>query len=345
MSEINTFVHQARDKGLSDEAIRKALEAEGWAMPLIDTALLDIEVPKPSSEVAPASQPSHTSLSPLMAAMQHVLLWFFVASSTVTIASVVASLSGYNVSERVLASMIAVTLITFTPYAVLFLIYTLRLRKTPDLIPGKVWSIITICLHSVAAMAAGITLVVTLIVSGEFSVWLSALLILILDLIVLVTYVFAAFAGKKLQMVRKITVTAHLPILLVLFGTLFIMSLLQLGPAKHDEQLRKDLVSTAVAVREYATQHNTLPASNDTSVVKGSDIRYTKKTESTYELCADFQANVQRTNSYSYYYRDNQMTLSDDYPSEYQFEGYGGGEHCFTLQSSPLEDKRNPSYY
>lgn len=343
MSEINTFVHQARGKGLSDEAIRKALEAEGWASPLIDTALLDIEVPKPSGETTPASHPSHTSLSPLMAAMQHVLLWFFVASSTVTIASVVASLSGLNVSAQVLASMIAVTLITFTPYAVLFLIYVLRLRRTPDLVPGKVWSIITICLHSVAAMAAGITLVVTLIVSGEYNVWLSALLILALDLIVVITYVFAAFSTKKLPRLRKITVVAHLPILLLLFGTLFIMSLLQLGPARHDEQLRKDLVSSAIAVREYATQHKTLPASGDTSIIKSDDIRYSKKTDTSYTLCADFEANTRRSSSY--YYSSGDSTLSDDYISEYQFEGYGSGEHCFTLISSPLEDEQNSRYY
>jgi hypothetical protein len=339
MPETYSFVEEARKKGLSDDAIRDALRAKGWDVALIEPALLGLEVPAAPSEQPAAHVPS-TSLSPLMAAMQHVLLWFFVASSTVTIASVVASLSGINVSAQVLASMIAVTLITFTPYAALFLIYVLKLRRTPGLIPGKVWSIITVCLHSVAAMAAGITLVVTLINSGDYSVWVSALLILILDLIVVVTYVLAAFA-TKLRRTRKVTVIAHLPVLLLLFGTLFIMSLLQLGPARHDEQLRKDMAATATAVRDFATTHKTLPT-DSSAVVKGSDIRYAKKSETTYELCGTFQAT--RRSSSSYYYA-SAASLSDAYPYESQFEVSGSGEHCFTITSSPLEERQTPIYY
>lgn len=343
MSEINSFVREAREKGLSDEAIRKSLTAQDWNPALIDTALLGLEVPK--APAVPASNHDNTapttSLSPLMAAMQHVLLWFFTASSTITIASVVASLSGLNVSAQVLASMIAVTIITFTPYAVLFLLFAIKQRRTPELIPGKVWSIITICLHSVAAMAAGITLVVTLIVSGEYSVWLSALLILILDLIVVVTYVLAAF-GMKLRRVRKVTVIAHLPVLLLLFGTLFIMSVLQLGPARHDEQLRKDLVLSTTAIHNYTNDHRALPESGD-GLVKSSDIRYKKITNTKYSLCATFQANARRNNAYYAY--NNDSILSDAYTYESQFEVYGAGEHCFTIVSSTLEDDQNPRYY
>jgi hypothetical protein len=341
MTQINTFVHEAKEKGLSDQAIRKALQTQGWDQSLIDTALLGLEVPEAPKET-PSSHPAtqQSSLSPLMAAMQHVLLWFFTASSTVTIASVVASLSGFNVSAQVLASMIAVTLITFTPYAVLYLLFAVRQRRTPELIPGKVWSIITICLHSVAAMVAGITLVVTLIVSGEYSIWLSALLILALDLIVVVTYVLAAF-GMKLRRVRKITVIAHLPVLLLLFGTLFIMSLLQLGPARHDEQLRKDLASSAGAVRDFTVQHKTLPTNGD-SVVKNSEIRYKKISNTTYSLCATFQASPRRASSY---YGYGTSPTSDAYAYEGQFQAYGSGEHCFTLISSQLENQQYQRYY
>jgi hypothetical protein len=340
MTEIHLFVDEARKKGLTDEAIRDALQTQGWDKALIEPAILGIEVPKaPTSQPSPSNQPQVATLSPLMAAMQHVLLWFFVASSTITIASVVASLSGMNVSAQVLASMIAVTLITFTPYATLFLIFVFKLKKTPDLIPGKVWSIITVCIHSIAAMIAGITLVVTLIVSGDYSVWVSALLILALDLIVIATYVLATFA-TKLRKIRKIAVIAHLPVLLLLFGTLFIMSLLQLGPARHDEQLRKDLVSSATAVREFATAHKELPSDGD-GIVKGSDIRYSKQSSTSYQLCGTFQA----TRRYSSYYYANTASLSDDYPYESQFEVTGSGEHCFTLTSSVLENERNSRFY
>lgn len=340
MPEIQSFVEEARKKGLSDDAIRDALRAKGWDAALIEPAILGLDVPAAPSEQQPSRQHAPTkSLSPLMAALQHVLLWFFVASSTVTIASVVASLSGVNVSAQVLASMIAVTIITFTPYAVLYLIYAVKLRRDPELIPGKIWSIITICLHSVAAMIAGITLTVTLITSGDYSVWVSALLIGTLDLIVIATYVLAAF-GLKLQKTRKIAVIAHLPVLLLLFGTLFIMSLMQLGPARHDEQLRKDLAETATAVRDFATMHHTLPTDSNT-VVKGKDIRYAKKSDTTYELCGTFQA-ARRS---SPYYYANDRALSDSYAYESQFEVSGSGEHCFTITSSPLEERRDPLYY
>jgi hypothetical protein len=342
MAQINTFVHEAREKGLSDEAIRKALEAQGWDRPLIDTALLGLEVPKAPEDTSPSHPMAaqQQSLSPLMAAMQHVLLWFFTASSTVTIASVVASLSGFNISAQVLASMIAVTLITFTPYAVIFLLYVVRLRRAPGLVPSKVWSIITICLHSVAAMAAGITLVVTLIVSGEYSIWLSALLILALDIIVVVTYVFAAFS-LKLRRARKIAVLAHLPVLLLLFGTLFVMSLLQLGPARHDEQLRKDMASSATAIRDYTVAHKALPTSGS-GVLKSSEIRYKKVSDTTYSLCATFQASPRRG---SYYYGYGNSPTSDAYAYEAQFQAYGSGEHCFTLISTELENQQNQRYY
>jgi hypothetical protein len=339
MSEIDSFVEAARKKGLSDDSIRSALEAEGWDKALVGPALLGLEVPKAPTTNTASHQPQGATLSPLMAAMQHVLLWFFVAASTVTIASVVASLSGVNISAQVLASMIAVTLITFTPYAVLFLVFALKLKKIPDLIPGKVWSIITICLHSIAAMIAGITLVVTLIVAGDYNVWLSALLILILDLIVITTYVFAAF-GTKLRAIRKIVVIAHLPVLLLLFGTLFIMSLLQLGPARHDEQLRKDLVTTAQSVHSFATLHHALPTTGS-DVVKNHEISYAKKSATSYELCATFQASARRASGY-YYTPDS---LSDDYIYDSQFETTGSGKHCFVIASSPLEESQRTRYY
>jgi hypothetical protein len=189
-------------------------------------------------------------------------------------------------------------------------------------------------------MVAGITLVVTLIVSGEYSIWLSALLILALDLIVVVTYVLAAF-GMKLRRVRKTTIIAHLPVLLLLFGTLFIMSLLQLGPARHDEQLRKDFVSTANAVRNYTNDHKALPANGD-EVVKNSEIRYKRVSDTTYSLCAIFQASARRTSSY---YDYGNSSTSDAYPYESQFEAYGSGEHCFTLTSSQLENQQYQRYY
>ena len=83
MPELDTFVKDARDKGLDDDIIRKALLSEGWDSSLVTAALTGVAVPKPATEqeAAHGSHPKRPSLSPLMAAMHHILLWFFTGSS------------------------------------------------------------------------------------------------------------------------------------------------------------------------------------------------------------------------------------------------------------------------
>lgn len=334
MPELKTFVDQAREKGLSDDQIREALAAQGWDKAVAEAAILGLDVPKATAETqttTPQSQAHRPSLSPMMAALHHVLLWFFVGSSAVTIAGVVASLSGLHVTTQTLASMIAVTIVTFVPYATFFILYLLKLRKMPELIPGKVWSIITICLHSVTAMIAAITLVVSLITQGEYSLQLSAGLIMGLNLVVILTYGFAAFGKGK---IRKIIVWAHIPVLLALFGTLFIMSVMQFGPASHDEQLRKDLAATVNAVYENTLTNNRLPENGD-GLVKSPEITYEKKTDTTYALCGTFQT-ANRNRSYGSY--RSYAPIGDSYAYESQFEVSTSGKQCFDFTSSALED-------
>ncbi len=343
MADIKTFITEARSKGLSDDQIRQALKAEGWDTAVIEVGLTGLEMPAAETASKPAEKSSdRPSLHPLMAALHHVLLWFFTASSTVTIASVVASLMGVTVSTTALSTMIAITAITFTPYAIFFLIYLIQSRRKPGLVPGKIWSIITICLHSIGAMIAAITLVVTAINSGEMTVGISALLILGLDLLVVLTYSVAAFVPVALTLLRKIVTIAYLPLLLVLFGILFMMSVLQLGPAQHDQQLRKDLTETAQKVSVYARDKNELPKdSSNISVGKG--VRYSYKTKTTYELCGTFQVASKQSMSGSYY--TSPRTLSDDYIYDDQFSVSSAGEHCFTINSSVLDPANNNLFY
>jgi hypothetical protein len=347
MADIKTFITEARTKGLSDEQIRQALTAQGWDASVVEVGLNGLEVPVAdnASESVSKQVPSpdqRPSLHPLMAALHHVLLWFFTASSTVTIASVVASLAGVTISPTALSTMIAITVITFTPYAIFFILYLVQSRRKPGLIPGKVWSIITICLHSIGAMIAAITLVVSLINSGEWTVMLSALLILGLDLLVVLAYSFAAFTPMKLALPRKIVTLSYLPLLFILFGILFIMSVLQLGPARHDEQVRKDLTATAQKVVTYARDKNELPK-NGSDVIVGKDIRYTYKTKTTYELCGTFEVSSKKSSPYTTYGSSRQ--ISDDYVYETEFEATTPGEQCFTLTSSSLDTTQNDLYY
>lgn len=351
MADIKLFIEQARTKGLEDNQIKQALISQGWNEGHVSAALAGLEIPSapPSSKTPDLAHQAgkRPSLSPLLAALQHILLWFFTSSSTVTIAGVITTLSGADVSSTSLASMIAITIVTFTSYAILFIIFLLKARKTPGLIPGKVWSIITICLHTVGAMIATITAIVTAITDGESSVLISAILIASLNVIVLVTYCFAAFASLRLERLRQIVIRLYLPILLIFFGVLSVMSLLQLGPAKHDEQLRKDLAVTVQGIRGYAQDNKKLP---DTlgALSQNPAIEYKKKTASSYEVCADFQT---KKKSLGRGLVDSPASARDDsYVDEYLFFTYAGGRQCFTFKSAPLQEQNgtapvSPIYY
>ena len=333
MADIETFIQEARAKGLADKTIRAALAAQGWDDSLIDAALAGLLVP--SAHASTAIPPHHPTLSPLMAALHHILLWFFAGSSAVTIAGVVASLSGTNVSATALASMIAITIITFLPYAVLFLIYLRKTRHIADLVPGKIWSIITICLHSVGAMIAAIALVISLITASTSTVIISALLIIVLDLIIVLTYCFAAFVHPG--QLRTIIIFSYLPALFILFGTLCSMSLLQLGPARHDEQVRKDLATTVQQIYSYTQTHDRLPA-NISDINAPASVRYSVITSTSYEVCATFQTASQ----YSGYDGIQPVQLqTDSYTYESQFTTPAKGERCFSFSSGVLS--RNPA--
>jgi hypothetical protein len=337
MAEIKSFITDARDKGLSDDDIRSALTAQGWDPALVNAELAGVSVPKPSDvEAHPhASETTHyPSLSPLMAAIHHILLWFFIGSSTVTIAGTVSSLFGTNVSSEALAAMIAVTVVTFIPYAILFLLYLLRMRKTPELIPGKVWSIITICLHSIGAMIAAITLIINVITVHELTVTVSAALILFLDALVIKIYAFAAF-GMKFKRFRRFVTIAYLPVLVIFFGVLLSMSIFKLGPAQHDEQLRKSLETSVHTIVNYTQKNKKLPASgSDVTLEPG--VRYERLSDKTYNVCGTFQITNEKSSSTYYFAPEGQRT--DAYVSESDFSNTASGEKCFEFISASLSE-------
>lgn len=330
MADIDTFIKDARQKGLDDKTIRKALVEQKWSETQIDLALAGLTVPAARSNVNDGKQQSgRQSISPLMSALHHILLWFFTGSSTITIIGVTASLFGENVSSEALAAMIAVTLVTFVPYATLFITYLIKTRKNPELIPGKVWSIISICIHSIGAMIAAIVFVTTVITAGEMTVAFSAGLVFLLDAIIITTYLFAAFNSSSIGKLRQIIMIIHVPLLFVLFGVLFSMSALKLGPAQHDKTLRTNLVSSVRAIVDYTTTNNKLPA-DGSQIALAPDTTYEKITDKTYKVCGVFEVGKKQTSRY--YYANDQ---EDSYVSEYMFES-GSGNQCFTFKSGHL---------
>ena len=341
MSEIETFVKQAREKGLDDNTIRSGLEAKGWPVAAIDLAIAGIEAPSPPSvpaKISPAPTGGQQSLSPLMAAIHHVILWFFTGSSTVAIGGTVASLYGFQVSSTALASMIAVTLITFLPYAFLFAILLAKNFKTVT-IPNKTWSIITICLHSIGAMIAAIVAVINIVTGGEHVYLVSAGLIFILYITVIITYTYAAFMRPGLA--RKYFMLLHLPLLIVMFGTLFVLASFQLGPVQHDDALRKDLAATVKAIAEDTKKHDKLPDSID-SLSTNRAITYEKTSQTSYKLCAEFQTN--RAVDKSVYYVNDMNERTDAYAGESSFFADKAGKQCFNFNSYYLTEEKNTTF-
>ena len=340
MTEIETFVKQAREKGLDDDAIRKGLEAKGWDKAAIDIALIGLDIPSPptvASQVTASPVVQHQSLSPLMAAIHHVILWFFSGSSAVAIGGTVASLYGFQVSSTALASMIAVTLITFIPYALLFGILLAKNFKVVTA-PNKTWSIITICLHSIGAMIAAIIAVINIITGGEHVYLVSAALIFVLDVLIITTYANAAFVRPGT--VRKSFMLLHLPLLIAMFGTLFVLASLGLGPVQHDDALRKDLAATVKAIAAETKKNDKLPDSID-SLTSNRTITYQKTSTTNYKICAEFQTS--RVND-SYYYSNESNERTDAYTSESSFFANKPGKQCFDFSSSYLTEEKNTTF-
>src|SRR5690606_31513541 len=129
-----------------------------------------------------------------------------------------------------------------------------RLKQDPNLTPGSIWSIITVCLHSLGALVAAIVLTVALITGGDLSTIISSAIILALYSVVVATYSLAAFA--KPSRTRKIVLFASLPVLAIIMGSLFTLSLMQIGPSLQDQKTRDNLVLTTQSIAEFVADNN-----------------------------------------------------------------------------------------
>lgn len=146
----------------------------------------------------------------------------------------------------------------------------------------------------------------------------------------------AAF-GLTMKKTRTILLAAHLPLLIIMFGILFTMSLLKLGPAKHDEDLRRDLTGLVQNIARKTREDNKLPDSID-SMTTNRAITYKKMSDKKYQVCANFQTSGQSNSSYYYGY-DGAYMQNDDYVSESRFYVASRGDHCFEFTSTYLEEK------
>jgi hypothetical protein len=364
MSALQDFIDNARKKNFSDDEIKQHLINSGWnedevAATLGNQAkvdkLGDLEVPRPENKSA-ENQPTppsiskqeksvKTSIHSLHAAILHVLLWFFIVSSSVSIGSVFSVFFNERYSDEgaltTLSTMIAVVLVTFIPYAVFYYLYVKKLKSNPEIIPSTVWSIITICLHSIAAMIAAITVVVQLVAGGSLAVLFSAILILLIVAIVITTFAFAAFI-KPSNNLRKPILLFSPVVLALIMALLFIFSLADLPNAKADVEMRRSMASAVVKVRDYTAKNQALPL-NSSQLNLDTGVTYNKKQANTYEICGTFKKKTSDRPSYTS--RENLEPANDGLVSEdaLYYVNATAQDPCKEFTSDELRNQSNNS--
>lgn len=350
--EVEQFLKQARENGLSNDQILQLLTDQGWPEAQARAAVFGLHVPSPQNGTPQAPEPpaqitrpthesSHhgskrRSIGALEAALQHVLLWVFTGASTIMIGIVSYALfmSGASPSSATLLAFLVVELVTFIPFAVLFVYYLRSFRQYPDLTTGKVWSILTIVFHAIGLMSAIIGLILVLVLvrddASKPSIIYSSAMIAV-NSAVLAAYVTANFVRPQLTW-RKYALNAF-PIALFLIIAVFgLVALTRVGPLKADDATRQQLVDVVNDVKAYVKENDRLPNSLDDIDTDADGITYNKNSKSTYkyDLCASFKVDT----SESDYYGDDYIT--DSYVTADYFKGVDSGEQCFEIEAYDL---------
>jgi hypothetical protein len=339
MNDVSAYIKHLREAfHASDDIIIEKLQAAGWsekdATSAVTLAALP-DAPAPTTITHSHHAPKHeaasnkSGLSSLSQAMQHILLWFFSISTTITLSILAASMFyAESSSSEVLSVFVAVSLLTFTPFAFVFWDYLKKYKKDKTTVTGKVWSIITIVVHSLAAIISGVVLLVNLLTNPETGLIVATSVIILMNLLIVTTYYFATF-GKPASKFRDICVQVFLPVLFMILALFALYGYTKLAPVKADEQTREKLVKTVEAIRDYRSQNNAkLPtALSSLKDVDTSGITYKKKSETQYSVCATFKLKRR----YSYY---QTYTRSDNSVSTYDFEVNKTGETCFAFKTT-----------
>jgi hypothetical protein len=354
MTEIDTFINQAREKGLDDNKIRQLLIDQGWSVSQVESGLLGLTVPAvPATTIQSAQEEKslvkRATISSLEAALQHIFLWVFTLTSTIMISIVSAIAFGGSSTDRSsepLLTYLVLETVTFLPFIILFIHYLRKFKKDNELTTGRIWSIITIVIHSLGAMGSIITFLLAIILvptdnGGRFPVLIASGAIAIMNIGVLGAYIIANFT-KRASFPTRDKLLYSFPVLLFAIILIFgIMAVVNVGPLRADDQTRKDLVDTVKAIKTYTNDNKKLPT-NLTSVDGAkSGITYSKKSTTDYSLCANFQVSSRQNSYYS------SVTITDDYVYEYDFSSTKAGQNCFTItanylvKSYPYDDYSN----
>ena len=344
MGDIDTFIDNARAKGWDDGKIKETLAASGWTQPQIDAGMSGLVVPAPPT-VAPSNAVAqgkpgqeHTqgrpSISALQAALQHVLLWLFTGTTTVMMSVVAFALfaRGEGSSEALL-TYVVLEIVTFTPFAFLYWRYLQQQRNQPDLMTGKVWSIITIVLHSVGLVGAAIGLILVIVLVHDTYTTagvISSLLVGAMDGMVVVAYVAANFAKNTGSRLRKRYLQLFPVGLFILIATLGIAALIKVGPLRADDQTMHNLSTAVDNIHTYAQTHRELPDSLSQLSSAPAGVTYTKTASDSFKVCASFKAG-HGTNDPGY-----TASNDDSYVDSSWFNEGSSGYRCWNFTDSDV---------
>ena len=351
MDGAKQFIDEARAKGMDDDKIRDLLTGNGWSAGQVDSALNGLTVPPapglpvpPPPAVSANTAPARPSISALEAALQHILLWLFTGMSSIMIGVVSAALFGAtDGSSNALLTYVVLELVTFAPFCGLFIYYLKQQKNRPEITTGKVWSIITIVLHSLGLVGSIIALVLFIVlVRDDASVAgvAASIAIGIMNALVVSAYVLANVVKASPSKLRHRLLQAFPVALFVLISIFGVLALMRVGPLKADDQTRQNLVDVTKSVHDYATTNNKLPASSTDIAVTKEGVTYKMQSTYIYQLCAEFN----RVGK-GYYPNYRASTISDDsYIGTYDFSNGNKGENCWTIHNMTLENSSNPAY-
>lgn len=281
-------------------------------------------------------------LSTLSTALHHTFLWFFTGSTTIAIVNVVSTLYGESVSSSGLATMIAVVFTTFVPYAVFFGLFLNSVKSQKTLKPTKawhIWSIVTICIHSIAALGWATALLVALLIGGEASTIVGSLLNVLL--LAAVAGVYGLLLHSKLKKDRRKTVVVgYLTVILLIVGSLMSLSAVNLGSLRQDDQTKAELTSATESIRTFTQDNEVLPTTQQAQdLITDSSISYERLSSTTYQLCTKFAGNYSGEDRQNYGIND--QPINDEFVDDSYFEPKDNSRQCFEIESSALAPRES----
>jgi len=338
MDNMQQFITDARAKDWDDEKIKQALIASGWQEAQVDAALSGLALPLATgggNHGHEVNQANHPSVNTLQAALQHVLLWLFTGTSTIMINIVAfALLSGNSGSSDTLLTYVVLEAVTFAAFAFFHWKYLRQLRKQPELVPGKVWSILTIVFHSLGTIGAvvGFILVLVLVHNSETTAGIVASLAIgVMDVLVVAAYALATFS-KRPQSKLRLQYLRFFPVaLFVIIASLGVFALFKVGPLRADDQTMQNLVTAVQDVHAYADRSKTLPENLSQLPHQPQGVSYRSTGSDTFEVCATFRVDHGDTSA-----NDTSARQDDTYVDTSVFDNDKAGHRCWNFYDDSI---------